>query len=44
MPTGTYQIAFRGSLEGALDRIRRSHTIDDDDRQDNGDGGTSEGA
>ena len=40
----TYQIAFRGSLEGVLDRIRRSHNIDNDDRQNNGDGGTSEGA
>jgi len=40
----TYQIAFRGTLEGVLDRIQQSHNIDDDDRQDNGDGGTSEGA
>ena len=40
----TYQIAFRVSLEGVLDRIRRSHNIDDDDRQENGDGGTSKGA
>ena len=39
----TYEIAFRGSLEGVLDRIWRSQNIDDDDRKDNGNGGTSDG-